>query len=130
MKLEGKVALITGGGRGIGHSISLVLAREGADIAVNYHIDLASAEGTADDVRQIGQKALERLDFAAVRGRRLRLHVGRLHHRARSTYCPGLGDCVQYDNGRDTTSRPFEATVHRRRSSGRGGRRRRDRARR
>lgn len=57
MKLEGKVALITGAGRGIGQAMALLFAREGADIAVD-DIDLASAEKTAEEVRQLGRKAI------------------------------------------------------------------------
>lgn len=57
MKLEGKVALITGAGSGIGQATALLLAREGADIAVN-DINLSSAERTTDTIRQMGRKAI------------------------------------------------------------------------
>lgn len=57
MKLEGKVALITGSGRGIGKAIALLFAQEGANIAVN-DIVLSSAEDTAREVGQIGRKAI------------------------------------------------------------------------
>jgi NAD(P)-dependent dehydrogenase (short-subunit alcohol dehydrogenase family) len=57
MKLEGKVALVTGAGSGIGQAVATLLAKEGADIAVN-DIDLPSAEATAARVRRLGRHAL------------------------------------------------------------------------
>ncbi len=57
MNLSNKVALVTGGGRDIGRSVSLRLAREGARVAINYANDKDSAEATAKEIREAGGTA-------------------------------------------------------------------------
>ncbi|HXJ34961.1 MAG TPA: glucose 1-dehydrogenase [Candidatus Eisenbacteria bacterium] len=61
-RLDGKTALVTGGGRGIGRGIVLEFAREGADVAINYRRDKDAAETTVRDVQGLGRRAI------AVRG--------------------------------------------------------------
>lgn len=58
MDLAGKKALVTGASRGIGKATALLLAQEGADIAVNYAANEAAAEEVADQVRAKGRDAL------------------------------------------------------------------------
>ena len=55
--LKGKLALVTGGSRGIGHAISLKLASEGADIIVNFFRKKSTAEFTAQEIRNKGVSA-------------------------------------------------------------------------
>ena len=55
--LEGKIALVTGGGRGIGRGISEALGREGATVLVNYRRDKESAEDTAKAIIAAGGRA-------------------------------------------------------------------------
>src|SRR5438270_8757907 len=57
MSLEGRVALVTGGGRGIGKGIALALAEDGASVAVNWRKDEAAAAETVSEIEALGGKA-------------------------------------------------------------------------
>lgn len=58
MKLAGQKALVTGASSGIGRSVALRLAREGADVAVNYVSDDKAAQEVVDEIARGGGKAL------------------------------------------------------------------------
>ena len=57
MMLTDKVALVTGSGRGIGRSIALCLARNGADVAIS-DVDQSGAEAVAAEVRALGRRSM------------------------------------------------------------------------
>lgn len=57
MNLEAKVALVTGASRGIGREIALELARQGANIAVNYSGSEAKANEVVDLIKEMGRDA-------------------------------------------------------------------------
>lgn len=57
MTLSGRVALVTGGGRGIGRAISLGLAADGAAVAINYRRDLDAANETVAAIQAPGGRA-------------------------------------------------------------------------
>jgi 3-oxoacyl-[acyl-carrier protein] reductase len=57
MTQDGRVALVTGGGRGIGRAIALGLAQDGADVAVNFRRDEDAARQTAKEIEAVGRRA-------------------------------------------------------------------------
>jgi 3-oxoacyl-[acyl-carrier protein] reductase len=57
-KLEGKAAVVTGGGRGIGRAICLAFAKEGADVVVNYATRDQPALEVVDMIQKMGRKAV------------------------------------------------------------------------
>ncbi|MEU8234148.1 SDR family oxidoreductase [Actinoplanes sp. NPDC048967] len=57
-RLDGKVALVTGGGRGIGAATAVRLARDGADVALTYLRDKQRAEEVAHEITMLGRRAV------------------------------------------------------------------------
>ncbi|NNE79730.1 MAG: 3-oxoacyl-ACP reductase FabG [Silicimonas sp.] len=57
MKLQGKTAIVTGGGRDIGAAVAKKLATEGASVAINYFASSAGAEATAAEIQDAGGRA-------------------------------------------------------------------------
>ena len=55
--LQDRVALITGASRGIGAATAVLMAEDGADVAINYHSNRAAADLVADKVRSFGRRA-------------------------------------------------------------------------
>lgn len=58
MKLQGKVALVTGASRGIGRAIAVLFAKEGADVAVNYNTSEKDTEALVKELEETGRKAV------------------------------------------------------------------------
>ena len=57
-RLEGRIALITGGDSGIGRAVAIAYAREGADVVISYLDEHDDARGTAELVEQAGRQVL------------------------------------------------------------------------
>ena len=71
MKLAGKIALVTGGSRGIGRATALAFAAEGADIAFCHLDDGEKADQTAAEIIAHGRRAMHRsLDVADIKAGR------------------------------------------------------------
>ncbi len=58
MRLKGKVAIVTGGGRDIGRSVSVKLAKEGAKVVVNYKNGEEEANATLQSIKAVGGEAI------------------------------------------------------------------------
>ena len=84
MSFKGKIALVTGGSRGIGKAIALELARHGADVAFNYLRNHKAADETQRQIEELGVRCLRIRahlgDAAKIRGlfAKIERHFGRL----------------------------------------------------
>ena len=58
MRLEGKKAVVTGGGRGVGRAVSLAFGGEGADLVINYVKNEEAASEVVSELRKMGRDAI------------------------------------------------------------------------
>ena len=104
-ELTGRLALITGGGRGIGRAIALELARRGADVLINYVRHPADAAATAAEAEALGVQAGTVLGNVADEA-----HVTRMFDKVRERY--GYLDLL-INNSASGVNRPLaELTPH------------------
>ena len=62
--LQNHIALVTGASRGIGKAIAFALAKEGADVAINYRQQSKAAESVADKVKRLGRSITVQADVS------------------------------------------------------------------
>ena len=72
MKLNGRVALVTGASKGLGAEIAIEAAREGADVIINYNSDRQGAEKVLSEVQSLGKSGII---FQADVGRKLEVEA-------------------------------------------------------
>jgi 3-oxoacyl-[acyl-carrier protein] reductase len=58
MRLEGRKAVVTGGGRGVGRAVSLAFGREGADLVINYARNEGAAQAVVSELKEMGRDAV------------------------------------------------------------------------
>ncbi|MBA2457959.1 MAG: SDR family NAD(P)-dependent oxidoreductase, partial [Gemmatimonadales bacterium] len=56
--LAGRTALVTGGNRGIGRAVALLLARAGADVAITFRSRAGEADAVVGEIERIGRRAI------------------------------------------------------------------------
>jgi 3-oxoacyl-[acyl-carrier protein] reductase len=68
MKLEGKVALVTGSSRGVGKAVALGFAQSGADLIINYTSNQKAADDVVSEIQSMGRSAVAVKADVAVKG--------------------------------------------------------------
>jgi NAD(P)-dependent dehydrogenase (short-subunit alcohol dehydrogenase family) len=100
MRLAGKVALITGGGRGIGRVVALAFAREGADIAICARTE-EQLKKTASEIEQLGRRCYFKVCDVTVNDQCVAVVQGAINHFGHLDILvnnAGGGDVAQYSS--------------------------------
>ena len=104
--MNNKIALITGGGRGLGKNMALRLAEKGYDIIITWQSQEASAKAVVETIKGLGQSA-EALELDMADANSLDLFVDRLQELLKSKWSVNKFDCLINNAGIGATI-PFD----------------------
>lgn len=116
--MSNKIALITGGSRGLGKNAALALARAGHDLVITYHSKADEAAAVVAEIKSMGQQAVAlQLDTAQVAGfadfkGRLQQQLGILWQRDRFDYLVNNAGTGIHTGFTETTEQQFDAMLN------------------
>lgn len=104
--MKNKIALVTGGSRGLGKNMALRLADHGHDVILTYNSNKASAEKVANEIKNLGQKAVA-LQFDSADFKSLDHFINQVKDTLKTTFETGTFDFLINNAGIGATI-PFE----------------------
>ncbi|KAK7529769.1 ESC reductase [Phyllosticta citribraziliensis] len=106
--LEGKVAVVTGSGRGIGKAMALELARRGAKVVVNYANSVDAAQAVVDEIKKMGSDAIAIKANVANVSETVQLFDQAVKHFGKLDICCSNSGVVSFGHLKDVTEEEFD----------------------
>ncbi|KAK7607093.1 trihydroxynaphthalene reductase [Phyllosticta paracitricarpa] len=106
--LQGKVAVVTGSGRGIGKEMALELARRGAKVVVNYANSSDAAQAVVDEIKKIGSDAIAVKANVANVSETTQLMDQAVKHFGKLDICCSNSGVVSFGHLKDVTEEEFD----------------------
>jgi tetrahydroxynaphthalene reductase len=109
--LEGKVAVVTGSGRGIGKAMALELAKRGAKVVVNYANTIEGAESVVKEIKQMGSDAIAIKANVANVQETIRLFDETVAHFGKLDICCSNSGVVSFGHLKDVTEEEYDRVM-------------------
>jgi len=109
--LEGKVAVVTGSGRGIGKAMALELAKRGAKVVVNYANTIEGAEATVNEIKALGSDAVAIKANVANVSETIKLFDETVKHFGKLDICCSNSGVVSFGHLKDVTEEEYDRVM-------------------
>ncbi|KAF2500164.1 1,3,8-trihydroxynaphthalene reductase [Lophium mytilinum] len=109
--LEGKVAVVTGSGRGIGKAMALELAKRGAKVVVNYANTIEGAEETVKEIKKLGSDAIAIKANVANVQETIKLMDETVKHFGKLDICCSNSGVVSFGHLKDVTEEEYDRVM-------------------
>jgi len=109
--LEGKVAVVTGSGRGIGKAMALELAKRGAKVVVNYANTIEGAEQTVSEIKALGSDAIAIKANVANVSETIKLFDETVKHFGKLDICCSNSGVVSFGHLKDVTEEEYDRVM-------------------